>query len=260
MDFGIRGKTALVIGAGSGLGAASARALSAEGAHVVLVGRRPEVLAASAATMAGSTTQVVWDVSNPEQAAGRVAEIRAQTGPIEILVNNTGGPPPSPAAGQPLDLWSTHFRGMVMSLIAITDAVLPDMRAAGWGRIVTIASSGVVAPIPNLALSNSLRGALVGWSKTLSRELAPAGITVNMALPGRIATDRLRSLDEGRAKRESRPVDDVIGESLSAIPLGRYGKPDEFGAAVGFLCSQQASYITGCMMRIDGGMIASIGG
>ncbi|MFM8677315.1 MAG: SDR family NAD(P)-dependent oxidoreductase, partial [Burkholderiaceae bacterium] len=181
MDFGIKGKTALVIGAGSGLGAASARALSAEGAHVVLVGRRPEVLAASAATMAGPTTQVVWDVSNPEQAAGRVAEIRAQRGPIEILVNNTGGPPPSPAAGQPLDLWSTHFRGMVMSLIAITDAVLPDMRAAGWGRIVTIASSGVVAPIPNLALSNSLRGALAGWSKTLSRELAPTGITVNMA-------------------------------------------------------------------------------
>lgn len=260
MDFGIKGKTALVIGAGSGLGAASARALSAEGAHVVLVGRRPEVLAASAATMAGPTTQVVWDVSDPEQAAGRVAEIRAKSGPIEILVNNTGGPPPSPAAGQPLDLWSTHFRGMVMSLIAITDAVLPDMRAAGWGRIVTIASSGVVAPIPNLALSNSLRGALAGWSKTLSRELAPKGITVNMALPGRIATDRLRSLDEGRAKRESRPVDDVIGESLSAIPLGRYGEPDEFGAAVGFLCSQQASYITGCMMRIDGGMIASIGG
>ncbi len=258
MDFGLNGKTALVIGGGSGLGAASARALSREGAHVVLVGRRPEVLAASAAQMSGKSTQLVWDVSNPDSAAEKIAELRAQIGPINILINNTGGPPPSPAAGQPLDVWSTHFRGMVLSLIAITDAVLPDMISGGWGRIVTIASSGVVAPIPNLALSNALRSSLVGWSKTLARELAPKGITVNMALPGRIATDRLRTLDEGKAKRESRPLEDVIEESIAAIPVGRYGDPDEFGAAVAFLASRQAAYITGSMMRIDGGLIASI--
>lgn len=258
MDFGLNGKTALVIGGGSGLGAASARALSREGAHVVLVGRRPEVLAASAAQMSGKSTQLVWDVSNPDIAAEKIAALRAQVGPINILINNTGGPPPSPAAGQPLDVWSTHFRGMVLSLIAITDAVLPDMVSGGWGRIVTIASSGVVAPIPNLALSNALRSSLVGWSKTLARELAPKGITVNMALPGRIATDRLRTLDEGKAKRESRPTDEVIQESIATIPLGRYGDPDEFGAAVAFLASRQAAYITGTMMRIDGGMIASV--
>ena len=258
MDFGLDGKTALVIGGGSGLGAASARALSREGAHVVLVGRRPEVLAASAAQMSGKSTQLVWDVSNPDTAADKIAALRAQVGPIHILINNTGGPPPSPAAGQSLDVWSTHFRGMVLSLIAITDAVLPDMVSAGWGRIVTIASSGVVAPIPNLALSNALRSSLVGWSKTLARELAPKGITVNMALPGRIATDRLRTLDEGKAKRESRPVEAIMQESIATIPLGRYGDPDEFGAAVAFLASRQAAYITGSMLRIDGGMIASV--
>ncbi|MBU3725226.1 MAG: SDR family oxidoreductase [Burkholderiaceae bacterium] len=258
MDFGLNGKTALVIGGGSGLGAASARALSKEGAHVVLVGRRPEVLAASAAQMSGKSTQLVWDVSNPDAAAEKIAALRAQVSSIDILINNTGGPPPSSAAGQPLALWSTHFRGMVLSLIAITDAVLPDMLAAGWGRVVTIASSGVVAPIPNLALSNALRSSLVGWSKTLARELAPKGITVNMALPGRIATDRLRTLDEGKAKRESRAVDEVIKESMASIPVGRYGEPDEFGAAVAFLASRQAAYITGSMMRIDGGMIASV--
>ncbi len=258
MDFGLKGKTALVIGGGSGLGAASARALSAEGAHVVLAGRRPDVLAASAAQMANPTTQIVWDVSDPAAAGQRIAEIRAKVGPIHILVNNTGGPPPSPAAGQPLALWTTHFQGLVLSLIAITDAVLPDMVSAGWGRIVTIASSGVIAPIPNLALSNALRSSLVGWSKTLSRELAPKGITVNMALPGRIATDRLRSLDEGKASRESRPVEEVVKENLAAIPVGRYGDPDEFGAAVAFLASRQASYITGSMIRIDGGVIASV--
>lgn len=258
MDFGLSGKTALVIGGGSGLGAASARALSQEGAHVVLVGRRPEVLAASAAQMSGKSTQIVWDVSDPDTAAKKIADIRAQAGPITILVNNTGGPPPSPAAGQPLDLWSSHFRAMVLSLIAITDAVLPDMLSAGWGRIVTIASSGVVAPIPNLALSNALRGSLVGWSKTLSHELAPKGITVNMALPGRILTDRLRNIDEAKAKRESRTMESVARESLAAIPIGRYGDPDEFGAAVAFLASRQAAYITGSMVRIDGGMIASV--
>lgn len=263
MDFGLNGKFALVMGAGSGLGAACAKALAKEGAHVVMVGRRIEALEARAAEIRAIAPQAqctpfVWDISDPIRAAEQVAEIRRRAGPIQVLVNNTGGPPPTPAAGQPVELWTTQFQSMVASLIAITDAVLPDMQQAQWGRIITIASSGVVSPIPNLALSNALRSALVGWSKTLSRELAAKGITVNMALPGRIATDRLRFLDESKAKRESKPIEQVIADSQGAIPMGRYGHPDEFGAAVAFLASQAAAYITGSMIRVDGGMIASI--
>jgi 3-oxoacyl-[acyl-carrier protein] reductase len=146
----------------------------------------------------------------------------------------------------------------VLSVVAITDRVLPGMKAAGWGRIVTSTSSGVVAPIPNLGLSNALRTSLLGWSKTLAREVAKDGITSNIILPGRIATDRIRFLDEQKAKREGRAVEDVATESTGSIPAGRYGRPEEYGDAVAFLASERASYITGSVIRVDGGLIASI--
>jgi 3-oxoacyl-[acyl-carrier protein] reductase len=147
---------------------------------------------------------------------------------------------------------------MVLSVIAITDRVLPNMRARHWGRVITSTSSGVVSPIPNLALSNTLRLSLVGWSKTLAREVAKDGITANIILPGRIATDRLEFLDEAKAKREGRSVEDVLAESTASIPLGRYGKPEEYGAVVAFLASERAAYVTGAIIRVDGGLIASI--
>jgi len=147
---------------------------------------------------------------------------------------------------------------MVRSVIAVTDAVLPTMRERGWGRIVTSTSSGVVTPIPNLGLSNALRLALVGWSKTLAREVGPDGITANIVLPGRIATGRITFLDEQKAKREGRSTEAVAAESVAAIPVGRYGDPDEYGAVVAFLASRQASYVTGSIIRIDGGLIPSI--
>lgn len=145
---------------------------------------------------------------------------------------------------------------MVLSVIAITDRVLPEMRARKWGRIVTSTSSGVVAPIPNLGLSNALRLSLVGWSKTLAREVGRDGITVNIVLPGRIATGRITFLDEQKAKRESRSIDDVVAESTGSIPLGRYGRPEEYGNVVTFLASEPASYLTGSVIRVDGGMDA----
>jgi len=261
MDLGIRGRSALVVGAGSGLGAASAKALAAEGAQVILVGRREESLAVTAAEIqshGGQCLTLVCDISDTALTADRIHEVRSSIGPISILVNNTGGPPPTPASGQPAELWVNQFQSMVVSVIALTDLVLPDMRAEGWGRVLTIASSGVIAPIPNLALSNALRLSLVGWSKTLAREVATQGITVNMVLPGRIATDRVRFLDESKAKRESKEVDQVERESRATIPMGRYGRPEEFGSTVAFLASQQAAYITGSMVRVDGGMIASL--
>ncbi|MGO8205037.1 SDR family oxidoreductase, partial [Rhizobium ruizarguesonis] len=136
--------------------------------------------------------------------------------------------------------------------------VLPQMRARKWGRIVTSTSSGVVAPIANLGISNALRLSLVGWSKTLAREVGRDGITVNIVLPGRIATGRITFLDEQKAKRENRSVDDVVTESTSSIPLGRYGRPEEYGNVVTFLASEPASYLTGSVIRVDGGMIQSI--
>ena len=144
------------------------------------------------------------------------------------------------------------------SLISLTDHVLPGMRERGWGRVVTSTSSGVVAPIPNLGLSNALRSSLVGWSKTLSREVGPFGITANVILPGRIATARIPQLDVAKAAREGRAVDDVVAESTKSIPLQRYGTPEEYAGVVAFLASERASYINGSVVRVDGGMIPSI--
>jgi len=147
---------------------------------------------------------------------------------------------------------------MVSSLIQLTDKVLPDMRSLGWGRIITSTSSGIVTPIPNLGMSNTLRMALVGWSKTLASEVASEGITVNVILPGRIATKRLGQLDEARAGREGISVEEVASKSASTIPIGRYGEPEEYGAVAAFLASRQASYMTGSVIRVDGGMIPSV--
>jgi len=135
---------------------------------------------------------------------------------------------------------------------------LPQMRAHKWGRIITSTSSGVVAPIPNLGVSNALRSTLVGWSKTLAREVAADGITANIILPGRIATPRIAQLDEARAGREKIAVDDVVKQSLAQIPAGRYGDPAEYGDVAAFLASARASYVTGTVVRVDGGYIASI--
>jgi 3-oxoacyl-[acyl-carrier protein] reductase len=147
---------------------------------------------------------------------------------------------------------------MAVSLFRITDALLPAMRASGWGRIITIGSSGVEQPIPNLALSNAVRGAIAGWSKSLAAEVAASGITVNMVLPGRIDTDRVRALDAARAAKLAVSVEHVQHMSLNEIPVGRYGRAEEFGAVVAFLASRQASYITGSMLRVDGGLIKAL--
>ena len=155
-------------------------------------------------------------------------------------------------------LWQKSFQEMVLSVIAITDRALPQMRSRKWGRIITSTSSGVVAPIPNLGISNAMRLSLVGWSKTLAREVGRDGITSNIVLPGRVATARITFLDEQKAKREGRAVEEVAAESTASIPLGRYGTPEEYGDVVAFLASARASYITGSVIRVDGGLIASI--
>jgi 3-oxoacyl-[acyl-carrier protein] reductase len=261
MDLGIKNKTALVTGAGGGLGSAIAMALAHEGAKVVVADINRSALATVAAALQGACAEVMlleWDLGDLSVIDARVSAIEQRFGNVDILINNTGGPPPTPASGQTADLWERHFRSMVLSVIGITDRVLPGMKKKKWGRIVTSASSGVVAPIAGLAISNALRMSLAGWSKTLAREVGRDGITANIVVPGRIGTDRIRFLDEAKAKREGRTAEDVSAESTSSIPLGRYGHPEEYAKAVAFLASAAASYVTGSIIRVDGGLIASV--
>jgi 3-oxoacyl-[acyl-carrier protein] reductase len=256
----LNGRTALVLGGGGGLGGAIAKSLSAEGTKVAVADIDLKAAEATAAALASGALSLAWDLGDLGQIEANILLVEQQLGPIDILINITGGPPPTLAAGQDPAAWAKYFQSMVMSVIAITDRVLGGMRARKWGRIITSTSSGIIAPIPNLAMSNALRLSLVGWSKTLAREVGPDGVTVNIVVPGRIATDRIRFLDEAKAQRENRPVADVVRESTGSIPLGRYGDPAEYADLIAFLASARAGYITGSTIRVDGGLIPSIGG
>ena len=261
MDLGLNNKVALVHGAGGGLGSAVARALAAEGATVIVSDINSEMLERTCDAIEAAGGKAIgknWDLGQLGLFKQWHNDIVDEVGPVDVLFNNTGGPPPSLVQNVDRGVWEQHFSEMVLSVVTMTDLVLPHMKKQGWGRVITSASSGVVAPIANLGLSNALRSALVGWSKTLAREVGPDGITSNVIIPGRIATARIVSLDEAKAGRENRSYDSVVSESTGSIPVKRYGKPDEYGATATFLASEQASYITGSIIRVDGGLIASI--
>lgn len=262
MDLMLTGRRALVVGGGSGLGLATARALAAEGVSVALVGRSNERLAAAVDRFAAeglTAAAIAADISVTASLDKLVT--RAETaldGAIDVLVNNCGGPPPGPVTDLSADHWRAHFDAMVVPMIKLADRCRPAMVERGWGRILNIASSAVVQPIPMLGLSNSLRSTVVGWAKTLAGEVGQAGITVNTILPGRIATDRIARLDAARAEASGRSIDAVTQEANATIPLGRAGTPEEFGAVLAFLASPLAAYITGSLIRIDGGLIRSV--
>jgi 3-oxoacyl-[acyl-carrier protein] reductase len=261
MDLGIKGKTALVLGAAGGLGSAISEALAAEGVNLALADMNGDAIESTLKVVRKygvKAMTITWNLADLASIEAHVARVEAELGGVDILVNNTGGPPPTTAAGQEPALWQQHFQAMVLSVIAITDRVLPGMRERKWGRVITSTSSGVVAPIANLGISNALRLSLVGWSKTLAREVGRDGITANVVLPGRIATPRITYLDEQKAKREGRSAEAVAAESTASIPVGRYGEPREYGATVAFLASTQAAYVTGSVVRVDGGLIASV--
>ncbi|KMK69045.1 SDR family oxidoreductase [Puniceibacterium sp. IMCC21224] len=261
MDLGLTDKTALVLGGGGGLGSAISACLAAEGANVAVADRDAEAATrtSEAVLAAGSSSIVIpWDLADLDQINENVATVESQLGPIDILVALTGGPPPGEVQGQEFNSWRTQFDAMVLSVIGISDRVLPGMRGRKWGRIITSTSSGVVAPIPNLGISNSLRSTLVGWSKTLASEVARDGVTANVIVPGRILTPRIAFLDRKKAEREGKTEEDARAASLANIPANRYGNPSEYADVVAFLASERSSYVTGSVIRVDGGYIPSI--
>ena len=259
MNLGLKGKRALVMGASKGLGRSIADALAAEGAALVISGRDQATLDVAARELvalgAASCIGIPADVSQGAQMDALADGAVAAMGGVDILIQNHGGPPPGPALEVTEELLSTWFQSIVLSPVRITNRLLPAMRAQKYGRIINVGSTGMLQPLPNMVLSNTLRASIMGWMKTLSSEVAHEGITCNIVAPGAIRTDRSLETAGSLAKRQGKSVDEVIAERSKTIPAGRYGMPNEYGPLVAFLCSDQAAYITGSIMRTDGGMV-----
>jgi 3-oxoacyl-[acyl-carrier protein] reductase len=260
MDLGLAGKRALVLSSSRGLGRGVAQTLAAEGAHVLMTARSGDRLKETAdainAKGPGKASIFVGELA-PSVEAIHDAAMQALGG-VDILIANTGGPPARTALNVKADEWTPHFEAMVVPVFKLAGLVLPGMRERKWGRILTIASTGVQQPIPNLVISNALRSSIVGWSKTLSAEVAADGITVNLVLPGRIETDRTGELDAANAKAQNKTPEEVAAASRALIPAARYGRVQEFADVVCFLASERASYVTGSLVRVDGGAVRSI--
>ena len=261
MDLELRGRTAVVGGATSGLGRASAEALAAEGCRLLIWSRDPARLATTAdelrTTHGVEVEHVVADAAE-HGAAATVAAAAESFGLIDILVSNAGGPPTADPTATDAAAWQRALQLLATTPIELATRLLPGMRERGWGRGVAILSSGVRQPIGDLVYSNAGRSALAAWLKTTARAIASEGVTLNGVLPGRIATPRIHELDSGRADREGRTEDEVRAAHIATIPAGRYGRPEELGALVAFLASERASYITGQLIAVDGGLIAGL--
>ncbi|HEX7060307.1 MAG TPA: SDR family oxidoreductase [Solirubrobacterales bacterium] len=249
MDLGLEGRVALVMGASRGIGKGIAAALAGEGARVAIASRSAESLAEAAAQIVGDVTPFVADASDLDRLAALPGEVAEALGPVEILVANTGGPPFGGALDHGLEDWQRAYRSLVLAPRVLAGAVIPGMREHGWGRIVNVGSSSTREPIPGLNLSNSHRMAAVGFLKTLSREIAADGITVNTVATGRFATERLAANAGSMEAAEE--------AAKETIPAGRLGRPEEYGDLVAFLCSERAAYVTGAVIPIDGGLLHS---
>ncbi len=256
------GKRALVCGASQGIGRAVAEVLAGQGASVTLLARSAERLAAALKELPTDKGQqhevLIADLSDSRRLAETVTE-RFASGPSHhILVNNSGGPPPGLASESDIDAFRQAFAQHVLAGQLITRALVPGMREAGYGRIVNIISTSVKEPIPGLGVSNTVRGAMASWAKTLSVELGPSGITVNNILPGYTRTGRLGPIFEARARQSGKPVEEIEEEARGTVPVGRFAEPVELGYAVAFLVSPAAACINGINLPVDGGRTRSL--
>jgi 3-oxoacyl-[acyl-carrier protein] reductase len=262
MDYGIRGKTALVTAASRGLGRGCAEQLAAEGCRVAICGRRSDVAASAAEDIAGATgaevTAFTADVGDAADIQRLLGDVCTAMGDPDILVTNAGGPPPGTFATTDLADYQKALALNLMSAVHLVHGVTPAMKAKGWGRIIAITSISVKQPIPDLLLSNMARTGLTGFLKTVATELAPFGITVNALLPGIHKTARVDQLVADRVDREGGSVDAVYQAMMDTVPARTIGDPSDFGAAAAFLASRQARYITGHNLLIDGGRYAGL--
>jgi 3-oxoacyl-[acyl-carrier protein] reductase len=248
MELGIEGKVALVMGASRGIGRGIAGALAREGAQVALASRSRERLEEAVAEI-GSGTAFVADATDLERLARLPLEVAEELGSVDILVTNTGGPPPGGALDQGFEEWEEAYRSLVLAPRVLAGAVVPGMRGEGWGRIVNVGSTTTIEINPALGLSNAHRMATVGFLKTLAREVAGDGITVNTVATGRFATDRMAELGGS--------IEQVEAAAREEVPAGRLGTVEEYGDLVAFLCSERAAYVTGAVIPIDGGLLRS---
>jgi 3-oxoacyl-[acyl-carrier protein] reductase len=264
MNLQVNGRVALVCGASKGMGRAIASALAGEGCRVAINARGADRLAETAAAIRrqhapAEVLPVPADVSVPAEAAGLVERVRHALGSVDILVCNAGGPAAAPFADTPVESWQSALELNLLSTIHLCRAAVPIMRKRTWGRIVCLTSIAARQPLPGLILSTTARTGVHGFAKALADEVAIEGITVNVVAPGYIRTERTEELARMRASHGGRPVGDVVAGIVADIPLGRMGEAEEVAAAVAFLASEPARYITGAVLQVDGGFTRSIG-
>ena len=257
MDLGISNRVAMVAAASKGLGRATAQSLAREGCRLSICSRSLEALEEAKQAIGGEVLAVACDVHKPGDLQRWVDATIERFGQIDILVTNTGGPPAAKFLALSEEQWREGVEGVLMNVVRVCRMVIPHMQQRKWGRIVHITSLVAKQPMDVLTISSTLRAGLSALTKTMAEQLAPDNILVNAVLPGQIATDRQIVLNEVRSKEQGISVEELVGRITQNIPLRRFGRPEEIGDVIAFLCSEPASYLTGVSLQVDGGLIKS---